>query len=109
MEAMNTARVSKDLSQLLEISHDLNSTLDLNSLIRCVTEKAAQLLRAERASFGLVEDGAVVIRDSFVAGRWEEVERRYPEGLGGVGWVLKHKRPYLSNVHLMISSCSRSG
>lgn len=85
------------LETLLSFSADLNEQLDPDSLIRRLVEHAASLVGAQGGLGGLLESGAMRSRGYWQAGRWRNFQAVWTANTGLAGWVLAHKRPYLSN------------
>lgn len=78
------------VSELMEVTAALNSTLDVDALLESIVAATARVLRAERASLLLLDEGTgeLVFRVSRDA-----AEQRVPAGQGIAGWVVRHGEP----------------
>jgi GAF domain-containing protein len=83
------------LERLMEITASLNSTLELDALLRLVMTSAAELLEGEAASLLLVEEetGELVFRTATREGDEALAGARVPAGQGIAGWVAEHGEP----------------
>ncbi len=59
------------LRRLLESSRVINSQLDLDATLRNIATEAADLLDAEPAAIGLIENNRIVFRQRWINGKWD--------------------------------------
>lgn len=85
------------LTQLLDLSAGLNSTMSVPALLERVTEVAMDLLAARSGMIGLIEGDRLVFRRVCLRGQWTDadIELAMGEGLGGHVW--RTGRPYVAN------------
>jgi len=85
----------RELSVLYELYKKITSVLDLDDLLKGVTQGVTELLNARGCILRLLEDGRLRIRSAF--GLPESVEERMElvVGDGIAGWVAKNDRPVL--------------
>jgi len=90
-------RRAREIEQLLSVARTANEERNPHRLIERLAEQAMAMIGAQGAAVGLVVGDEVVVDRVYRAGRWESVEFRFTPGQGVPGWVLVHKRPYLSH------------
>lgn len=85
--------------RLIEISQQLNSTLDLGSLLKKIISAARELTNTEAASIMLIEpstgDLRFEIASNIAVQDMEEII--IPKGSGIAGWVAQHGEPRVIN------------
>jgi len=85
--------------RLIEISQQLNSTLDLGSLLKKIISAARELTNTEAASIMLIEpstgDLRFEIASNIAVTEMEEII--IPKGSGIAGWVAQHGEPRVIN------------
>lgn len=97
LEALKT-RV-EDLSSLIEVSIIISSTLDLDTLISLVMEKAQMVMRAEASSVMLINEQTgmleweVALGEKSEAVKKSKIQLRLGEGIAG--WVALHGQPLI--------------
>lgn len=82
---------------LVRIGRKLNSTLDLNAILEMLSREATTLIDAESGFAGLRTADGMAVRAVFHQGRMTPFAYTWLPGQGMPGWVLEHKRPYLTN------------
>lgn len=87
----------QDLSSLIEISIIINSTLDLDKLIRLVMEKAQSVMKAEASSVMLISKDRKYLECEVALGEvGDKIKRlQLKMGEGIAGWVAKHGKPQI--------------
>jgi GAF domain-containing protein len=79
------------LRRIIEITGLLNSTLNLDELLRLIMTSAAELLRAETSSLLLLDEdaGDLIIHVATGESGEQVTQQRIPAGQGIAGWVLE--------------------
>ena len=79
------------LRRIIEITGLLNSTLNLDELLRLIMSSAAELLRAETSSLLLLDEdaGDLIIHVATGESGEQVAQQRVPAGKGIAGWVLE--------------------
>ncbi|RMD89253.1 MAG: GAF domain-containing protein, partial [Calditrichaeota bacterium] len=88
----------KALSSLIEVSIIINSTLDLDTLIGLVMEKAQSVMNAEASSVMLINEQKNVLECALALGEvGDQVKRKMhlKMGEGIAGWVAVHGEPQI--------------
>lgn len=85
--------------RLIEISQQLNSTLDLGALLKKIISAARELTNTEAASIMLIEPATGDLRFEIASNiRVNEMEKIIiPKGSGIAGWVAQHGEPRVIN------------
>ncbi|MEO0129853.1 MAG: HD domain-containing phosphohydrolase [candidate division WOR-3 bacterium] len=87
----------RDLETLIDASLVFSSTLDIDTLINIILQKAEELMDAEASSVFRIDEEKNELY--FITARGEKgkevKEIRIPMGKGIVGWVAQHKKPLL--------------
>jgi GAF domain-containing protein len=83
------------LNQLIQVTTQLNSTLNLNALLQLIMTSAAELLHAETSSLMLVDEETQELTFEVATGEpgEEVVKYRVPPGQGIAGWVVENAKP----------------
>jgi GAF domain-containing protein len=83
------------LNQLIQVTTQLNSTLNLNALLQLIMTSAAELLHAETSSLMLVDEETQELTFEVATGEpgEEVVKYRVPPGQGIAGWVVENTKP----------------
>ncbi|MCH6559324.1 GAF domain-containing protein, partial [candidate division KSB1 bacterium] len=86
-----------DLSSLIETSIIINSTLELDALVRLVMEKAQSVMKAEASSVMLLNDEGDSLECTVALGEvGEQVKKiQLKIGEGIAGWVALHGKPQI--------------
>jgi len=89
---------AREWTALLEISQRVNSSLDVEVVLKQTLEMLAEVVQADASSIWLVD---AFRRDLYCAiatgGRSDQIHRvRLPWGVGIVGWVVQNDQPYLT-------------
>lgn len=85
------------LERLIEISRTLTSTLELQPLLRAITEAAAEITDSEAASILLLDPGSGDLRFAAVPG-WQGDKLQQvsvPVDRSIAGWVVRHRQPVI--------------
>lgn len=85
------------LERLIEISRTLTSTLELQPLLRAITEAAAEITASEAASILLLDPGSGDLRFAAVPG-WQGDKLQQvsvPVDRSIAGWVVRHRQPLI--------------
>jgi sigma-B regulation protein RsbU (phosphoserine phosphatase) len=82
----------KTLDRLIEVTTQLNSTLDLHDLLELIMKAAAELLHAETSSLMLVDEETNELIFEVATGDpgQEAIMYRIPPGQGVAGWVAQN-------------------
>ncbi|MEO0185299.1 MAG: HD domain-containing phosphohydrolase [candidate division WOR-3 bacterium] len=87
----------KNLEKLIDTSLVFSSTLDIDTLLNIILQKAEELMDAEASSVFRIDEEKNELY--FMTARGEKgkevKEIRIPMGKGIVGWVAQHKKPLL--------------
>lgn len=87
----------KSLESLIDASLIFSSTLDIDTLLNIILQKAEELMDAEASSVFRIDEEKKELY--FITARGEKgkevKEIRIPMGKGIVGWVAQHKKPLL--------------
>lgn len=87
----------KALSSLIDVGVIINSTLDLDDLIRLVMEKAQMVMEAEASSVMIVDEQRQVLKCPVALGeagdKIEMIELQLGQGIAG--WVALHGEPQI--------------
>jgi sigma-B regulation protein RsbU (phosphoserine phosphatase) len=85
------------LNQLIQVTTQLNSTLNLNGLLQLIMQSAADLLHAETSSLMLVDEETQELIFEVATGEpgEEVVKYRVPPGQGIAGWVVENAQPLI--------------
>jgi len=83
------------LNQLIQVTTQLNSTLNLNELLQLIMTSAAELLHAVTSSLMLVDEETQELTFEVATGEpgQEVVKYRVPPGQGIAGWVVENAKP----------------
>ncbi|MBN1918412.1 MAG: SpoIIE family protein phosphatase [Verrucomicrobia bacterium] len=85
------------LSSLIEVSHVINSTLELTNLLTIIMDIAKTVMRCEASSLMLIDEATNELVFKVALGeKGELVEKfRLKMGQGIAGWVAQHEEPAL--------------
>jgi GAF domain-containing protein len=83
------------LRRIIEITGLLNSTLNLDELLRLIMTSAAELLNAETSSLLLLDEdaGDLIIHVATGESGEQVTQQRVPAGEGIAGWVVEKGEP----------------
>lgn len=70
----NLQHHAAEISTLLEMAQDLNTHLELEQLLRRLTERAVSLARSDAGLVFLNEKALLISRELWVAGHWQHLE-----------------------------------
>jgi len=82
---------------LTEATRILNSELEPELILRHLVNSAMQLTGAQEGTAGLLIEGKMVFREYNMQGELIPIDYTFEEGYGVPGYVLKTKKPYLTN------------
>jgi len=91
------AREQAHLNTLLDVSCQLNTSLDISVITRTLVESAASLTNSKFGTAGMVEDGRMIFREYLHGDQWIAVDYTFEPGYGVPGHVMQTKKPYISN------------
>ena len=85
------------LNRLIQVTTQLNSTLNLDELLQLIMQSAADLLHAETSSLMLVDEETHELTFEVATGEpgAEVVKYRVPPGQGIAGWVVENAQPLI--------------
>lgn len=86
------------IAALLRISHRLNASLEMDTLLEGLVREALFLLDAEGGCAGVREGDELRTQTYLTRDSRRDFVRAWQPGAGLPGWVLEHRAPYLSNV-----------
>ncbi len=94
-ESIRETSIIARYERLIEISQQLNSTLDLGSLLRKIISAAKELTRTEAASIMLIDPATGDLRFEIASNiKPQDMEDIViPKGSGVAGWVALHGEP----------------
>ena len=87
----------RTLNTLLRVAKVLNSTLDLDRLLDALAREAVALTGAGGGCAGLRTETGLETRRYLREGRWTDLRGAWGPGRGLAGWLLQHRRPYITN------------
>ncbi len=82
---------------MFRISNNLNSTLDIATILEELALEAIRIVDADSGFAGLCTSEGMVSTKYFRKGTSEPFEHLWASGAGVPGWVLEHKNCYLAN------------
>lgn len=97
VEVVERQRAERALQALLRASQKLHASLDLDSLLDQLVEEALELADAEGGCAGLRTPEGMVCQAYQTRNERRPLAYCWPAGHGLPGWLLEHKRPYLTN------------
>ena len=103
MEPSDSDRLLRRYQRLIQISQDIASTLDLNTLMRCIVRAAAELVEAEHASILLFDHVKHELYFEAATNLDQPLMRTLsvPVDASIAGWIVTHRQPLiLSNATL---------
>ncbi len=88
---------SSDIDEILTISTLINSTLEINEVLKRIMDSANRMVEAEASSLLLIDEATESLYFQVALGdKGEEVKRfTLKIGEGIAGWVAKHSKPLL--------------
>lgn len=91
------SRETEVLKILLEMSREISSQLPIRTVVRRLSLRLKQLLKADECSIMILDDSRKELAFSESTGltRWELENIRFRVGEGIAGWVARHKKPQL--------------
>ncbi|HSA55818.1 MAG TPA: PAS domain-containing protein [Gemmatimonadaceae bacterium] len=107
LDVTDRRRAEETIRLLMRVSTKLNSTLNIDELLDILVQEAIEFAGAESGVAGLNTPAGMVSQRYFQRGREMPLEYRWPPGYGLAGWLLVHKRPYLTNDAASDPQCVR--
>ena len=89
----------EEMAALIEVSHVVSSTLDLNELLTKIMKTATKVMRCETSTVYLVDEAtnelyfSIIQGDSKVGAKLKEI--RLPMGTGLAGWCAQNNAPII--------------
>jgi PAS domain S-box-containing protein len=90
-------RRGEQLQVLSRAAHQVNSVLEITTVMRTLVRSAMELVEASGGMAGLVTDGHVVFGEYHTDERVLPIDFTFPLGYGVAGHVVKTARPYITN------------
>jgi len=90
-------REQAQLDVLLDVSRQVNASLDSSVVRRTLVKSAARLMNATSGAAGLIQDGRMVFREYRQGDQWIAVDYVFEPGYGVPGYVMQTGKPYISN------------
>ena len=90
----------EEMAALIEVSHVVSSTLDLNELLTKIMRTSTQVMRCETSTVYLIDEATNELYFSIIQGGDSEVgaklkEIRLPMGTGLAGWCAQNNMPVM--------------
>ncbi|AFZ21312.1 PAS domain S-box protein [Allocoleopsis franciscana] len=90
-------RRSRQLEILSRASHEINTVLEIPTVMRTMMASAIELAGASAGTYGLNKQGQMVFSEYNQNGKIYSVDITYERGMGVSGWVMETRKPYVSN------------
>jgi PAS domain S-box-containing protein len=90
-------RRGEQLQILLRAAHQVNSVLQITTVMRTLVRSAMELVEGAGGMAGLVTDGHVVFAEYHEGDRVRPIDLTFTVGYGIAGHVVKTARPYVAN------------
>jgi PAS domain S-box-containing protein len=90
-------RRSRQLEILSRASHQINTVLEIPTVMRTMMASAIELAGASAGTYGLNKQGQMVFSEYNQNGKIYSVDITYERGMGVSGWVMETRKPYVSN------------
>jgi PAS domain S-box-containing protein len=90
-------RRGKQLSILSRAAHQVNSVLQITTVMRTLVRSAMELVEGTGGMAGLVTDHHVVFDEYHRGDRVHPIDLTFAAGYGAAGHVVKTARPYIAN------------
>jgi len=89
----------REIQTLRELSSSIISELDINNLVRTITEKAVQVSKADAAWLELLDEksGKLKLTSAINLTEAESASLNLDRHLGVTGWICENRRPLLVN------------
>ncbi len=85
------------LQALIRSSRQINSSLNIETIMRRLVEYAMKIVDGTAGAAGYYQDGEMVFREYIDRGKIVPIYFRFKPGEGVPGYVLRTKKPYISN------------
>jgi PAS domain S-box-containing protein len=96
-EVAERTRAEETMRTLLRISNELNSTLDVQSVLDILIREALKMMGGVRGFAGLRTERGMTVAKLAQDGETRPFEYTWERGRGLPGWVLEHGQPYVTN------------
>jgi PAS domain S-box-containing protein len=96
-EVAERTRAEETMRTLLHISNELNSTLDVQSVLDVLIREALKMMGGVRGFAGLRTERGMTVAKLVQDGETRPFEYTWERGHGLPGWVLEHGQPYVTN------------
>ncbi|HJW71929.1 MAG TPA: PAS domain S-box protein [Geothrix sp.] len=90
-------RREEQLEVLSIAAREINSELDIKTVMRRLVESALRLTGAADGTFGMLVHGRLEFRDYFREGSWIPIDYTFGPGEGVPGHIMETLQPYISN------------
>jgi len=87
----------RELQLLLQATQQINTRLEVPTILRQLVTAALELTGATGGAAGLMVDGKMVFTEYHQPGRIFPIDYRFDPGWGVPGWVIQTRAPYLSD------------
>ena len=89
---------ARHIALLVQASEALTSCRDTDEIMRLLVRSALELVGGEAGTWGVHHGDTMTFTEYFRGGRWEPIDCVFTRGGPGVpGWVMVHRRGYISN------------
>lgn len=90
-------RRSRQLEILSRASHQINTVLEIPTVMRTMMDFAIELAGASAGTYGMNKQGQMVFTEYNQNGKIYSVDITCERGMGVSGWVMETRKPYVSN------------
>jgi PAS domain S-box-containing protein len=90
-------RRTRQLEILSRASHQINSVLQIPTVMRTLIASAIELVGAAAGTYGLMRQGKMVFTDYHKNGTIRPIDVTFEQGIGVPGWVMETLKPYVSH------------
>jgi PAS domain S-box-containing protein len=90
-------RRSRQLEILSRASHEINTVLEIPTVMRTMMDSAIELAGASAGTYGINKQGQMVFTEYNQNGKIYSVDIAFERGMGVSGWVMETRKPYVSN------------
>lgn len=90
-------RRSRQLEILSRASHQINTVLEIPTVMRTMMDSAIELAGASAGTYGINKQGQMVFTEYNQNGKIYSVDIAFERGMGVSGWVMETRKPYVSN------------
>ncbi|MBD2014584.1 PAS domain S-box protein [Microcoleus sp. FACHB-53] len=90
-------RRSRQLEILSRASHQINTVLEIPTVMRTMMASAIELAGASAGTYGINKQGQMVFTEYNQNGKIYSIDITCERGMGVSGWVMETRKPYISN------------